>query len=323
MQREIANFFWHGTLSKFEEVCIKSFVDKGFNVNLWSYTNLKVEGVTSRDAREILPEDDLSKYKTSATSYLAGKNKAHTSIAIFSDVFRVKLATLEKGWWVDADCYCMKDQSEFKKLRENKSWVYALEYFNVDHTGSSIFYMSKPIAKIFKNELELKLNNNNNIAKNFIDFGPILFSEVCIKHKMYDGLLPSHTFFPIYWKNRHWLVEPYEAEKAKCEIKESYAVHIWASTLIERGYEKESPPSGSVIHSFFNNLDVTTNDNSKQVLENNEFLDRFIGVNKLYNTLLYRSADISGLTNYIRSNRSLEDIKNSIINSEEYKLCQR
>jgi hypothetical protein len=135
---------------------------------------------------------------------------------------------------------------------------------------------------------------------------------------LFDGLLPSHIFFPIYWKDRHWLVEPNDAEKAKPEITNAYAVHIWCSTLNELGYDKENPPKGSIVHSLFNKLDISTNKDSTQIKDNNEFHNRFISVNKLYNDLLKRSADISGLKHYIHSNLSLDEIKDAIMNSDEY-----
>jgi hypothetical protein len=318
LEREIAHFFWHGKLSTFEETCIKSFVDNGFNVNLWSYTNLHVNGVTSRDAKEILPETDLIKYKTLEEN-VEGKTVSHANIAVFADVFRINLLCKEPGWWADSDCYCLKSSDEFRLLRNNISYVISQEYFHINIFGNSIFYLSKEIASIFKQELDIKLKEYNNTAKTFTDFGPALMSEVSIKYKLFDGLLPSHTFFPIYWKNRHWLVEPEYANKAKPEIKNAYAVHIWCSTLNELGYDKEKPPKGSIIHSLFNKLNISINKDSDQVKDTITFHNRFISVNKLYNDLLKRSADISGLKNYVHSNMSLDEIKKAIVCSDEYK----
>lgn len=316
--KEVIHFFWHGELSMFEETCIKSFINNGFNVNLWSYTNLKVDGAISRDARKILPETDLTKYKTLA-KHVEGKTSSHANIAVFADVFRINLLCKEEGWWADSDCYCVKTSDEFKLLRDNIPCAIPLEHFHVNIFGNSIFYMSKEIAYLFKQELDIKLNEYNNIAKNFTDFGPALMSEVCIKHKLLDGLLPSHIFFPIYWKNRHWLVEPNEADKVKPEIKNAYAVHIWCSTLNELGYDKENPPEGSIVHSLFNKLDISTENDSIQFDDNITFHNRFININQLYNRLLKRSADNSGLENYVHSNMSIEEIQNKIMHSNEYK----
>jgi hypothetical protein len=321
LEREIAHFFWHGELSAFEETCIKSFIHNGFDVQLWSYTNLQIDGAINRDAREILPENDLTKYETLAKN-VEGKTITHANIAVFADVFRINLLCKESGWWVDSDCYCLKSANEFKTLRNNIPYAFSLEYQYVDTLGNSIMYMSRDIAQIFKQELDNKLKLYNNKAQNFIDFGPVLVSETCIKHKLFDGLLPSHIFFPIYWKDRHWLVEPSEAEKAKAEITNAYAVHIWCSTLNELGYDKENPPKGSIIHSLFNKLDISINKDSNQVKDTIAFHNRFISVNKLYNDLLKRSADISGLKNYVHSNMSLDEIKKAIVCSDEYKKCK-
>ena len=318
LEPEIAHFFWHGKLSTFEETCIKSFIRNGFNVQLWSYTNLQIDGTISRDAREILSETDLTKYKT-LEKVIEGKSTSHANIAVFADVFRINLLCKEPGWWVDSDCYCLKSANEFKTLRNNIPYAISQEYIHINIFGNSIFYLSKEIAELFKKELDIKLKEQNNIAKTFTDFGPALMAEVSIKHKLFDGLLPSHIFFPIYWKNRHWLVKPEEADKAKPEIKDAYAVHIWCSSLNELGYDKENPPKGSIIHSLFNNLDISTNKNSAQVKDTIAFYNRFISVNKLYNDLLKRSADISGLRNYVHSNMPLNEIANCIMNSKEYR----
>lgn len=318
MNKELVHFFWHGELSIFEETCIKSFVDNGFNVNLWSYTNLKIDGTNSRDAREILPEEDLAKYKTIAEN-VEGKSIEHANLAVFADVFRINVLCKEEGWWADSDCYCVRSSDEFKLLRRSIPYAISLEYFHINIFGNSIFYMSKQIARLFKHELDIKLKEYNNVAKNFTDFGPALISEVCIKHKLLDGLLPSHTFFPVYWKNRNWLIEPKDADKAKPEIKNAYAIHIWCSTLKELGYNKESPPKGSIVYSLFNKLDISTNKDSVQIKDNNDFYNRFINLNKLYSKLLNRSPDLHGLSDYIYSSMSIEQIEKSIISSEEYK----
>lgn len=318
MNKEIAHFFWHGELSKFEENCIQSFVDKGFLVNLWSYNNLSLDGVVSRNAREILPESDLSKYKTSHEN-VEGKNKEHANIAVFADVFRINLLCKEEGWWVDADCYCIKSSDDYKRLRGENPYLFCLEYFHVDVFGNSIFYMTKEIASLFKQELDAKLKLKNNTAKMFIDFGPFLMSEVCIKYKLFDGLFPSHIFYPVYWPNRSDLVIPSQAEKTKAEIKNCYAVHIWCSTLKELGYDKNNPPEGSMIHNLFNNYDISTDKLSEQLENNLIYHNRFIEINKLYNKLLDRQPDINGLREYVKSNKSLTEIENIILNSEEYK----
>ena len=73
--KEIANMFWHGELSKLETMCIKSFVKNGFDVKLWSYNNLKVDGAESCDARLILSEEHLTKYKQQLSLKLLIRNK--------------------------------------------------------------------------------------------------------------------------------------------------------------------------------------------------------------------------------------------------------
>ncbi len=57
-----ANFFWEGVLTPYEELCIKSFINNGFYVNLWTYStkiseNLKkLNQFSLKDAKEIMPQ---------------------------------------------------------------------------------------------------------------------------------------------------------------------------------------------------------------------------------------------------------------------------
>lgn len=85
--------FWaYGDLSKLEQLCIETFLRRGYVLNLWSYGaigNVPV-GAKLRDARDLIPEENV---------FLNAKG----SYASFSDIFRYAVVSELGGMWADAD----------------------------------------------------------------------------------------------------------------------------------------------------------------------------------------------------------------------------
>lgn len=91
---------WMGDkLSFLEQLCLKSFVDQGQPITLFSYqpvTNMP-EGVISANAAQILPEEEVLLHHRTG------------SPALHSDRFRYHLLAKCPGMiWADTDAYCIK-----------------------------------------------------------------------------------------------------------------------------------------------------------------------------------------------------------------------
>lgn len=103
----IVHGMWVGeALSKLELLSIKSFLSCGHAFWLWTYSDIKTplpEGVVRKDAREILPETAVFRYKN-GNEFGHGKG----SLAGFSDIFRYKLLYEHGGWWSDMDITCLR-----------------------------------------------------------------------------------------------------------------------------------------------------------------------------------------------------------------------
>ncbi|MEW2915467.1 hypothetical protein AB1A64_00190 [Ruegeria sp. ANG10] len=88
-----------GALSFLEQLCIKSFLDVGQHVRLYTYgpvANIP-DGVEIRDAREILPDNEIILHQRTG------------SPALHSDKFRVRMLAQEDDIiWADTDAYCVK-----------------------------------------------------------------------------------------------------------------------------------------------------------------------------------------------------------------------
>jgi len=80
-----------------EQVCLKSFVDEGQRITLFSYHDIPAvpAGVVRRDGREILAAESFLKYEKK------------DSMALFADLFRLPMIRACPGMiWVDTDVYC-------------------------------------------------------------------------------------------------------------------------------------------------------------------------------------------------------------------------
>ncbi len=88
-----------GPLSFLEQLCLKSFVDAGHEVVLFTYEGVEnaPDGVTQADADEVLP----------LTGFL--RHERTGSPALHSDLFRYHLlARNDRMIWADTDAYCVR-----------------------------------------------------------------------------------------------------------------------------------------------------------------------------------------------------------------------
>lgn len=100
MQDQQIGMLWvDGPLSFLEQLCIKSFLDAGQLVRLYTYgdvTNIP-DGVERCDARDVLPDSEF------VTHGRTGSPAPH------SDKFRYRMLAAEPGLiWADTDAYCVK-----------------------------------------------------------------------------------------------------------------------------------------------------------------------------------------------------------------------
>jgi hypothetical protein len=88
-----------GTLSYLEQLCLKSFVDAGQHIVLYTYEGVTnaPDGVVLADANDILPQTGFLRHERTG------------SPALHSDVFRYHmLAKNDRMIWADTDAYCIR-----------------------------------------------------------------------------------------------------------------------------------------------------------------------------------------------------------------------
>lgn len=105
-ENKIVNALWIGeSITRLEELTIKSFILKGHEFRLWIYEKVKglPEDVVCMDASLIIPREKIFRYRN-RNQFGHGKG----SLGGFSDLFRYKLLYESGGWWVDMDVTCLK-----------------------------------------------------------------------------------------------------------------------------------------------------------------------------------------------------------------------
>jgi hypothetical protein len=88
-----------GSLSYLEQLCLKSFVDAGQHIVLYTYDGVTnaPDGVAMADANDILPQTGFLRHERTG------------SPALHSDLFRYHmLAKNDRMIWADTDAYCVR-----------------------------------------------------------------------------------------------------------------------------------------------------------------------------------------------------------------------
>lgn len=116
--KQVAQFLWIGPrLSLIEQLCLRSFVDIGYQVHLYVYED--VQGVpveaTVFDANKIIPRDEVFVYKS---GFGAG------SFAGFADRFRYHLLAQKGGWWFDSDFVALHLMPEPSDVYFASTWEF-------------------------------------------------------------------------------------------------------------------------------------------------------------------------------------------------------
>jgi len=194
---------WVGNhLSRMEQACINSFLNLGYEYNLYVYENIDnlPEKVKVFDANEIMPASELFVYNLPL-------NKGGGSYSGFSNYFRYKLLHLKGGTWVDTDVFLLKDLPCKQVLVINQDF---------QSVASCIlrFPLGHEVPKIC-NKICVEKDKKKIL---WGETGPDLITAVTIDLKIKAE--SSAEYFPIGWQETHRFLhdEP---------IPDTYTVHFW------------------------------------------------------------------------------------------------
>ena len=224
--RSCVNMFWHGgELPPLMWACMRSFVEHGHCLRVFTYADLAVpDTVVLADANDVLAIDgDLEDYQ---------------AIGAFSDVFRYKLLYQYGGWWMDTDVYCLTP------TLPARPYAWAEQEAGIVNGAILKFPKGDPLCGRL---LELALVRKGN-SQEWGTIGPMLMSEVVGGCERLDRAGSAETFYPLHWLEAYflWLAEA-KAEVAR-RLQGALFLHCWARALAAMGIDiRQDPPAGSFL----------------------------------------------------------------------------
>jgi len=234
MNREIAHFFWdrNDTLTQLELTCISSFIKNNFEVYVWSYNHLNLpEKCTLKNASEILDESVFNK-------------RFSNNDSSFQDLFRLKLLLKHGGWWFDTDMVCLKDESKFKQLKQNKPIVVGLEDSEWANNATLYFNDTALLESIIKYIEECMQNINGQVTWGYA--GPKGLTRFLKENNMFDSVLETYYFYPIYHQEIYILLNnDFKSLMRKC--KKSYTIHLWNHLISQKLNSQKELPKESAL----------------------------------------------------------------------------
>ena len=253
--REVGTLWIGGALSWMEQLCLKSFVDQGQNITLFSYEDIPnvPKGVIRRDGREIIDTDNFIKYEQ--------KN----SFALFADLFRLHMIQKNPGMiWVDTDVYC------HKPMDYESDYVFGYELPDSNRVNNAVLGM--PAESLLLSEMIAFTSDRFSIAP-FLPkkrkermreqarkgepehitqqpwgvWGPLMMTHFVHTLGLQDHILPMNAFYPVNFRERRKFLR--KASIAKGLITaETTALHLWASNKRQLGnIHSGLPPKGSFL----------------------------------------------------------------------------
>ena len=223
-EETIVNMFWHGArLPPLVWACMRSFVDRGHRLRVFSYGTLALPpGVELTDANAIMPSD-------------AGLSEQDT-IAEFADLFRYTLLHKHGGWWVDSDVFCL-----------------------TEHLPSEPYAWAEQEPGIVNNAI-LKFPRGDGLSRRLVKaafkkrkrrrhwgaLGPDLVTEVLGKRRRIEKSGSTATFYPWNWFDAFLIWFPWAKQEAERRAKGALFLHFWDSSLRRMGMDVfRDPPPGS------------------------------------------------------------------------------
>lgn len=227
--REIAHFFWCGDLNDMVINCIKSYVKNNFDVKLWSYEKHFIDGAESLDASLIIPKEKIIFNKNFILSFNY-KNHSITGVEAFSDIFRLLLLSKYDGWWFDSDSFCLKDQSDFKKIKKDNTAIIPFVVYEKKMVPSNTnIYIPKEIAENVIEYLNYYIAHPESSTRgiDYIKYGSSFISFLIENADICYKKINPYVFSPIHWDNINEIYNPKFTDKLIELTKNSFSVHFY------------------------------------------------------------------------------------------------
>ncbi|TCP59909.1 hypothetical protein EV663_1144 [Rhodovulum bhavnagarense] len=253
--REVGSLWIGGALSWMEQLCLKSFVDRGQRITLFSYEPLPnvPEGVICRDGREIIDTDNFIKYEKK------------DSYALFADLFRLHMIRKCPGMiWVDTDVYC------WRPLDYDSDYVMGYELPGEYRVNNAVLGlpadsdMLRQMLDFTEDRFSIAPFLPERLRADYSDahdagrpvhvsqqpwgvWGPLMVTHFVHALGLADKVQPIDAFYPVDFRERTLFLK--DAARAEARITpRTTALHLWASNKRQLGKRHDGlPPKGSFL----------------------------------------------------------------------------
>ena len=235
----VHSFHTGAPLNLWEQCCLRSFVDYGHEVVLFSYDQLEVPaGVHLSAAEEIISE-------SKRVSFFA---IAPGQYGQFSDLFRYELLYARGGWWIDTDMLCLSPAlPEEDVVIGLKIPIKRHEPFRIN--GAAMQFpaghaLLKEASTFLSANLDLIGSSWRSIA------GPDLLTRLVPQH----GIEPREIslFYPIGGRASWDFCDPEKRDEVATAVSGSPMIHLWQERFRAAGLPRDKlPPAGSFLADAF------------------------------------------------------------------------
>ena len=236
----VLHMFWHGrALDPYENLSITSFLQNGYQVDVYTYDRDLVIPASAnlRDAREILPEDQV-------TYYASGPEIG--SVSLFANLFRYELLLKKGGWWADVDMICLRQYDQPGET------FFARQDANLVNNAIMRFPASHPVmlacAKLAREGIGLA---------EWGDIGPHLLTKVLTEQDLIKEAADPLIAYPIEYSRWTDLFDANKRDKIARISRNGFFLHYWNEMWRRAGVNKQlRPPQGSFLDNLIENLQI-------------------------------------------------------------------
>jgi hypothetical protein len=248
VSKDSFNTLWIGErLTPVERACLQSFVTHGHRITLWCYELPEdvPEGVAIGDAGQILPADQIIRYRSG-------------SVSLFSNRFRYELQRRGLGVWVDTDFYLLTPMPALPHF------TFAWE--SDERIGTAVLrlppdsQLTASLLRIFaekdvpewmpirdRTRARLRLWRTGRIGLHLMPWGtagPRAVTHFCRRYELGRRALPSDMFYPVHWSRADWLLNP-SISVDSVITERTVGIHLWNELI--KDHKLTPAPRGSFL----------------------------------------------------------------------------
>lgn len=234
---QVVQTFWHGeAISPYQLLCLRSFADRGHQVEVFSYDQPHLPGwLERRNAAEILPRDSVVR-------------PVGDVVAIHGNLFRYALLNQRGGWWIDPDLLLLQAD-----LPAADIFFAGPDAFGLTSTGLLRFPKGHPVIKAGLAQA-LSLNDS---AADWEASGAALLTELIRQHGLGLDNRWRGPLGPVSWFEVPALFDPMQRDRLERLCQSEWFLHLHADVWLRSGVPlRQGPPEGSLLDALLRRHDV-------------------------------------------------------------------